>query len=431
MTNSKWLRSALLGGVAVSVMAVGVAGAQAQSNELSDLKAQLEALQSRVNTIETAPALPAGTSAITVRRGQSTNARLMEMGQRAGEMAEPENRGFTFAVSPVADLPAPSTEITISGFIRSRLKWNDENVRDFDIDAAIDGTPSSWDIDVDARFRIRASTDTAIGQIRTLIEVQGSEGGAVAVRHALGEWDMTSNWTFQIGRTWGTATPLDYGVTLVGASWQAGPDVGRTQMVRMRYTNGPIRLMFALENPTLRSSGLNTTADYPNVAAQFRYSAAGGHQLWLAGEIADLDLPGNNGTGYLLNGGANINLGDIASLTATATYGKGIAARNFGNVAQIGFNTNGNPIKALGAGVGVSFAVSEATTINAQYGFAKFSKNFAGGTKNVHSIHANVLWRPVTQMRLGWEVRWGKEKQAGGTGTNDVIGAAFGAWFFF
>jgi len=51
MTNTKWLRRALLGGVALSVMAAG-----AQADELSALKAQLEALQARVNTLESQPA---------------------------------------------------------------------------------------------------------------------------------------------------------------------------------------------------------------------------------------------------------------------------------------------------------------------------------------------------------------------------------------
>ena len=46
MTNTKWLRRALLGGVALTV--AGTSGARA--DELADLKAQLEALQSRVNT---------------------------------------------------------------------------------------------------------------------------------------------------------------------------------------------------------------------------------------------------------------------------------------------------------------------------------------------------------------------------------------------
>ena len=70
MTNSKWLRHALLGGVALSVASTG-----AQADELSALKAQLEALQSRVNQLESAPApaaLPDGASLITFKRGQGS-----------------------------------------------------------------------------------------------------------------------------------------------------------------------------------------------------------------------------------------------------------------------------------------------------------------------------------------------------------------------
>src|SRR6185436_18146606 len=69
MTNTKWLRRVLLGGVALTV--AGTAGARA--DELSDLKAQLEALQSRVNTMEQQPAqasnLPPGASFVTFERG--------------------------------------------------------------------------------------------------------------------------------------------------------------------------------------------------------------------------------------------------------------------------------------------------------------------------------------------------------------------------
>ena len=28
---------------------------------------------------------------------------------------------------------------------------------------------------------------------------------------------------------------------------------------------------------------------------------------------------------------------------------------------------------------------------------------------NVATVHANILWQPVKQMRLGWEVMWGRE----------------------
>ncbi len=46
MTNTKWLRRALLGSVALGVMASG-----AHADELAELKAQLEGLQSRVNQL--------------------------------------------------------------------------------------------------------------------------------------------------------------------------------------------------------------------------------------------------------------------------------------------------------------------------------------------------------------------------------------------
>ena len=74
MTRTKWLRRALLGGAALGVMATG-----AQADELAALKAQLEALQARVSEIETqpAPALPAGASMLTVRRGQLTSSQSL------------------------------------------------------------------------------------------------------------------------------------------------------------------------------------------------------------------------------------------------------------------------------------------------------------------------------------------------------------------
>lgn len=69
MTNLKWLRQALLGGAALSVLATG-----AQADELTALKAQLEALQSRVNQLETtaaAPALPAGVNCLRSARAKA------------------------------------------------------------------------------------------------------------------------------------------------------------------------------------------------------------------------------------------------------------------------------------------------------------------------------------------------------------------------
>ena len=37
------------------------------------------------------------------------------------------------------------------------------------------------------------------------------------------------------------------------------------------------------------------------------------------------------------------------------------------------------------------------------------TKMFALLVDNVATVHANILWQPVKQMRLGWEVMWGRE----------------------
>ena len=115
MSNTKWLRRALLGGVALSVMATG-----AQADELSALKAQLEALQSRVNTLEAAPApaaLPEGYSYMTYARGQGSNS---DWGNesKTDSINVSNDRGFTVAVTPTADIPAPVAEVTVYGYVK-------------------------------------------------------------------------------------------------------------------------------------------------------------------------------------------------------------------------------------------------------------------------------------------------------------------------
>src|SRR4051812_18760064 len=101
MTNTKWLRRALLGGAALSVMA----SSGARADELADLKAQLEALQSRVNTIEQHPAeasnLPPGASFVTFERGS-------RMDFVAQDPARDRANQNDDAASPSPSRPAPT-----------------------------------------------------------------------------------------------------------------------------------------------------------------------------------------------------------------------------------------------------------------------------------------------------------------------------------
>jgi len=454
MTNSKWLRSALLGGVAVSVMATG-----AQASELSDLKAQLEALQSRVNTIETAPVLPAGVSAMTLAKGQGS---LATWGNESASDAANTNstRGYTISINPTADLPAPVTEITVYGYAKLDLSFASETqarAHAFDMTLAHSGNEDNrWFAHAQqSRFGIKAKTDTAIGQIRSKIEgdFYGSPyyNSNFRARHAYGEWDMTPNWTLVAGQTWHTASLLPIGVSTIDFSGDAGLTYSRSAQLSLAYHNGPIKGLIGISSPQ------NGSASYPDLGGRLQYTTAGGHELIVGASIGDDDQNGiaasvpagtgaiaaRNNTTWHVAGGANIRLGDMATITGAAMYGKGRGARRYMN--QEGFanyDAAGRATTMWGANVGVSMSVSEATTVNAQVGYTDQKESFASSACNaavrtsacvddVMTAHANILWRPVKQMRLGWEVSWGKNDYYSTAGKNQQVHARFGAWFFF
>jgi len=478
MTNTKWLRRALLGGVALGVMAAG-----AQADELSDLKAQLESLQGRVNQLEQQPTmapLPDGVSFITLSRG---SAQLPNYGTQASrEMGDkPSDRGFTIAVTPTADLPAPIAEVVVYGYVKGDV------IYDFDKDLGTSFyVPNIWsstgsDGDhiqlhaLTSRFGIRSRTDTAIGQIRTQIEGDFWPDAVFDLRHAYGEWDMTPEWTFLAGQTWSTATLLPIGVSTVDFSSSAGPNAfPRVAQVRMTYHSGPISWAVAAEAPSYTSS-----AQWPNLAAYLQFDAPGGHTFIVTGVVTDADAEflgvsaselentaDRDGVGWAVQAGANINLADIATLTVGGLYGE-----NGAHCTYLAQHMGCDPFDAnkfervdffsdAGWGVlaGLSFGITDTTTFNVQYGITRLDNDhgaewFTGGSwaadhVTTQTVHANILWRPVQQMQLGWEIMWGQYKFDGGefgdevgcgeleedicaSSKDDAIRAQFGAWFFF
>jgi hypothetical protein len=110
------LRKALLGGAALAVMTTG-----AQADELTALKAQLEALQNRVDTMESAPASYEGKSLLTFERGQASNTWDVVASKDAASTNK--DSGFTVAVTPTADMPAPVAEVTVYGYVGAHLHY--------------------------------------------------------------------------------------------------------------------------------------------------------------------------------------------------------------------------------------------------------------------------------------------------------------------
>jgi hypothetical protein len=433
----------LLAGVAATTL-----NTAAHADELSTLKAQLEALQSRVDTMATAPASAfEGKSLLTFERGHGSNTWGTD---GATEVTSSQDSGFTIAVTPTADMPAPVAEITVYGYVNAHVAYDfDTNHGDaysFDI-SELDGNAANDTGDhigltaARSRFGIRSKVDTAIGQIRTRIELDFATGGnsgslSPRMRKAFGEWDMTPNWTFLAGQTDFTAGLLPIGVSTVDA---AGPllTFSRTSQVRLTYADGPLSWAVAIENPHIDS-----TTNMPNIASYLQYDIAGGHQFIITGEVADWSNNGGSGhqdeLAWAIQAGVNFNLADVATLTAGVGYGEGLLDDKFmgdiidNGVAGRSVNAAGDPLETLGFLVGLSFGLSDTTTFNTMFSYAENldGNPRAGQLDKAYVVHANVMWQPVKQMRMGWEVVWAEKDFDDGT-TEDGVRATFGTWFFF
>lgn len=456
--SAKWLRRALLGGVALGAMATG-----AQADELSALKAQLEALQSRVNQLEsTGPAAsagaPDGASYISFRRGSDLGwdmSSIMPADERV-----PTDRGFTVAITPTADLPAPVMEVAVSGYVKADFLYDTHSfVGDaYTNSNIVIGGGDDENVRLHARqsrFRITSKSDTAVGQIRTLIETDffGStancnSSGCLRLRHAWGEWDMTPSTTFGAGQFWtnfyaqaGQINTIDFGGGVGGSD-----GVPRQGQFRITHKTGPATISVALEDPTRNNfyNGATTVVaqgdhDLPDLTARAAFNI-GGASVQVSGVIGEnhLDASGagagtsDSETGYGVSAGVDLPFGDMITLYAHASYTDGMARYQTGGAGYNAVLVGGNlrNVEQFGWSVGASFKLSEASTINAQYSEINASDNGQTGEESASKIHVNYLWQPVSKLRMGIEGIYGEREIAGGA-DDDNLRIQFATWFFF
>ena len=485
----KRFRGALLGSVALGLIATG-----AKSDELTALKTQLEALQSRVHQIEaplatnTPSGVPQSDGLITFHRGsdigwdQTTHARPQEY--------IPEDRGFTIAITPSADLPAPVHEVTVAGYVKGDFIYDtQQDLGDSFAASAIDGGAKREHVRLhskQSRFRIKSKSDTAVGQVRTLIEgdfegVGGNEmfsnSTALRLRHAWGEWDITPNTTIGIGQTWTNFMNLFALPNTVDFFGPAGGAFKRQGQVRLTYTSGPVLFAVSVENPetditsaaTLTEAvgqaseptvvfegiGCRESADFngceandnvPDFTARLQYDAPGGHKFQVSGVLKNLHVDGDlvdggitgsdSAIGWGLLGAVSINLADIATLTALGTYGDGLgsyvlnggfaSARLTGTLADPKLK----PVEAWSVVAALAIGVTDTTTFNMALGHYNQIDGVSAAVDDVTTVHANLIWQPDSRFRMGVEGMWG-ESDTFGDKRRDALRFQFGAWFFF
>jgi hypothetical protein len=234
------------------------------------------------------------------------------------------------------------------------------------------------------------------------------------LRHAYFTYD---NWLF--GQTWSTfqnagALPeaLDY----------IGPSEGTVfvRQAQVRYTMGPWQ--FSVENPetTVTEYGQNNRvvtddATLPDLVARYNLNADWGN-LVFAGLLRDLNYEegaaiDDNEIGFGVSVSGKIKVGSRDDLRFMVTGGSGIGryiGLNTFNDAAL--NTDGNleAIDGLAAFVAYRHVWTDQLRSSFYYSALQADHDTAlvssAVTKRVHSLHANLLYSPVTKVTVGVEV---------------------------
>jgi len=461
------VRQLLLSSAATLLVTTGGAVA----DELGALKAQLEALQHQVNTLEAqsvAPSAPEGASWIRFRNGSDIGldkANPDNAGFAKSNDVIPDDRGWSIAITPVADLAAPVHEVSVSGYVKADFIYDaDQNLGDlFSFTALSNAAQTNENVRLHARqsrFRIQSRSDTAVGQIRTLIETDFFGGGnTLRLRHAWGEWDMAPNWTFGAGQTWSNFMPLIDLPDTLDFNGPAGLAFTRQGQFRLTYKDGPLSVAVAVEDPSTTATHTGSiiaagtpeadvTDRVPDLTGHVQFNAPGGFKFALTGVVGQLHVDPDATatatiTGHddeLLWGGiaaASVDVTDSLSLTASGGAGQGAAryivgADTFVNLGGSAANPSIAGREYWHASASARIAFTDAVASNLAWGYIDFdgADTIAGQEDYLQSVHANLMWQPVTKLKMGVEGMWA-ERKVKGAGTPDAFRAQFGTWFFF
>ncbi|QIG50452.1 hypothetical protein G5V57_23620 [Nordella sp. HKS 07] len=374
----KGLSRILLGSVAL----LG-ATAVASADELSSLKTEIEALQSRITRLEAQPqaSVPAGYSLLSISDGQTYFEGFeYSRPERRADVIPPE-LGYTFSVAPTADV-APTSEVFVTAEARTALLYSDFEDGD------------NLDVAVRARLVVTGKTETPVGEVGGFFRLQATGGGddtdfdeGPAMQRAYGWWKFLPDWQLLAGQEDTTATLLtswDW-LAATGPVRSFGPSDAYNEQMRLTYTSGAWSFALAAEDPDY-DTGDNPRNDIPSIPGYILYSTdeftaqLGG--LWQA----DTDGPDE----WSIGGGVSITPIKGFQVYGAAVVGEGTAV----------YANNLAPLDAgdsfwLGS-AGILADLTDTTRIELGVGIEDYQD--AG---EALGVGGGLYWTPVTLVSLG------------------------------
>ena len=450
--NEKQLKSVLLGsGAAVALLAT-----PAVAGEVDDLKAQIEALQQRLDTVEV----------------QQTKI------EDSQERVAPANAVTAGDFPGSWKLPGSDTSISFSGYVKADFIYDFDaltNSDSFGVSGiALDNSASARrDGNVrlharQSRFRFDSRTPTDWGMMRTRIEGDffGANGNQTAsnsnsfrLRQAFGQLGPVL-----AGQTFTTFSDTSTYPDTVDFYGCAGVEFARQAMIRysaslaeglgldLAVENPQSRIFFANAAGTARST--NTNDHMPDLVARFTYSDSWG-AVNLAGVGRYFTFDAGNGQsdsslGYGVHAGANVNLWEGGNIGGVFNFGDGIGRYITGGlyrgaVAQCtnpaknltpgtaGCNVDVDTIWSMGGMVRLTHRWTDNLRSNVHYGFVRtdvpvsqltsagLGTTAANGLNNsVDYLSGNIIWSPVSRVNIGLEVMHGWRDSHQSSQTNNA-----------
>jgi hypothetical protein len=399
----KMIKIALLGTAALAAVSVS-----ARADNLSDLKAQIEALNARVAAVETAPAVPAGFSLMTMTTAEALVIPGLDADKNYGKTST------QFGILPTADVAAaPSTVISWSGYVKAALVYRGYGSAVTGSVTGINGAgvvattnflkQNTFDVQVKSGFAVSGKTDTAVGEVGAKIAVAGNwtkdwnndnrvgyNGDAQATLTTdgvWGYWKMTPELTLG-GGYGGSLSGNGYGYdgacscnfTGDGSGGYGLPDV--TQM-RLSYASGPLAFAVALEDGGSNFVGPTYSNGF-GVAAEMKYSGD-----TLSGELS---AGWQQAVGFgaedrwVVDAGLGFSLGDVGKISAAAGIGSGHAVADDFTKASI-------------------FAsINLASSAHAELGVSHIWRD--GANNDTTGIGGGIYYDPASQLTIGLEAQY-------------------------
>lgn len=433
---------ALLGLLA---LAISSSALPARADALSDLKAQIDALQQQVNEL--------------------TRQQQLQQAQPTPPAASPSAAAPAQTVTAGATpgsfkLPGSNTSVTIGGYAKldaiasSNSAGTNAQGDQFLFPSQIPVGPTAGDAERkqitlharQSRFFFRTSTPSRWGDVTTLVEGDffGADGNesvsnshSLRLRHAygtIGNLSAGQYWT-NFENEGALPETLDFGGP-VGEIFVRQAQVRWTQP----FANGDWSVSFENPESSFTLPGVNTTfrADddrYPDLTARLRFNAAGGkYSIQTLVRNIRGDFPGAAASGTVparaatndSRWGAAIGISGVVPTVGKDDFRFNLNAGNvLGRYQELGFLPDGH-VDATGR-------ISTARAVSGYAAYRHFwtpdlrsslvlgavRASNPGGVpdltnKNSESAHLNLIWSPVTNVNLGAEYIYARREVESG-----------------